>query len=221
MKYIFTLLFSLLIAAFAFAQSPMQTTVEYYGQKYPCYITEYNLPPDETQNVIQQKLKSQGYNADKSQGFLVYRNVHLKDLSSDEAQDVFFKIERKSRKEKDKSLVTMIAVKSGLIPEGKVKGAKTVANIESAANSVSFIESFQRDINLQQYNLEVAAREDQVAAAEKKLKSLQDDQDKLEKKIKDYQNDLEQNKKDQAKQAGEITKQKTLLDQKKAEKPGE
>jgi hypothetical protein len=221
MKYVFSLLFSLLISAFAFAQSPMQTTVEYNGQKYPCYITEYNLPPEETQNVIQQKLKSQGYNADKSNGFLVYRNVRLKDLNGDEAQDVFFKIERKSRKEKDKSLVTMIATKSGLIPEGKVKGATTVANIGSAANSVSFIESFQSAMNLQQYNLEVAAQENEVVNAEKKFKSLQEEQEKLEKKIKDYQNDLEQNKKDQAKQDKEITKQKTLLDQKKAEKPAE
>ena len=58
-------------------QSPMQTTVEYNGQKYPCYITEYDLSPDETQNVIQQKLKSQGYNADESQGFLVYRKMYI------------------------------------------------------------------------------------------------------------------------------------------------
>lgn len=221
MKHIFSLLFSLLITAFAFAQSPMQTTVEYNGQKYPCYITEYNLPPDETQNVIQQKLKSQGYNPDKSKGFLVYRNVRLKDLNSDEAQDVFFKIERKSRKEKDKSLVTMIATKSGLIPEGKIKGAAAIANVESAVNSVSFMKSFQSAMDLQQYNLEVAAQEDQVASAEKKLKSLKDDQVKLEKKIKDYQSDLEQNKKDQVKQTNEIATQKNLLDQKKVEKPAE
>lgn len=115
----------------------------------------------------------------------------------------------------------MIATKSGLIPEGKVKGATTIANVESAANSVSFIESFQSAMNLQQYNLEVATQEDEVANAEKKLKNLQDEQNKLEKKIKDYQNDLEQNKKDQSKQSEEITKQKTLLDQKKAEKPAE
>ena len=221
MNYIFCLLFSLLTSAFSFAQSPMQTTVEYNGQKYPCYITEYNLPPEETQNVIQQKLKSQGYNADKSKGFLVYRNVRLKDLNSDEAQDFFFKIERKSRKEKDKSLVTMIAAKSGLILDGKVKGAATMANVGSAANSISFIKSFQSAMNLQQYNLEVAAQENEVAGAEKKLKSLLDEQEKLEKKIKDYQDDLEQNKKDQAKQDKEITKQKALLDQKKVEKPAE
>jgi septal ring factor EnvC (AmiA/AmiB activator) len=113
--------------------------------------------------------------------------------------------------------VTMITAKSGVIPQDKVKGATTVANIEPSANSVSFIKSFENGINLQTHNLAVSAQEEEVADAEKKLKSLQESQVKLEKKIKDYQSDLEKNKKDQENQTDEIAKQKTLLDQKKAE----
>jgi len=219
MKIILTFLISFLTTASAFSQTPMQTTVEYNGQKYPCYITEYNLPPDEAKSVIVNKLKSEGYNADKSKGFLVYRNARLKDLNPDEAQDVLFKIERKSRKEQDKSIVTMIAAKAGLIPEEKVKGAKTVADIEPSANSVSFINSFQSDVKMASYNLAVSNQEDEVSKAEKKLKNLQDDQSKLEKKIKDYQDDLAKNKADQVKQSDEIAKQKSILDEKKAAKP--
>ena len=111
----------------------------------------------------------------------------------------------------------MIAAKSGAIPEDKVKGAKSVANIAPSANSASFIKSFENGINLQTHNLAVSAQEEEVADAEKKLKSLQDAQVKLEKKIKDYQSDLDKNKKDQENQTDEIAKQKTLLDQKKAE----
>ena len=221
MKIIFTLLISFLSTSFVFAQMPMPTTVEYNGQKYPCYITEYNLPPDETQDVIVNKLKSEGYNADKSKGFLVYRNARLKDLNADEPQDIFFKIERKSRKEKDRSIVTMIATKAGLIPENKVKGAKTVAAIESSANSIPFIQSFQSGINMASYNLAVSNQEDEVANAEKKLKNLQDEQNKLEKKIKNLQDDLAKNKTDQQDQTEEIAKQRTILDQKKAAKPQE
>ena len=221
MKYIFTLLIALFITGFSFAQSPMKTTADYNGQKYPCYIIEYNLPPEETQNVIVEKLRSEGYRADKSKGFLVYRNVRLKDLNNEEPQDVLFKVERKSRKENEISIVTMITAKSGLISENKVKGAKSVADFEPSSNSVPFIKSFQSAIDVQSYPLAVSAQEDEVANAEKKLKSLESDQQKLERKIKDYQNDLEQNKKDQATQTGEIAKQKTLLDQKKAEKPAE
>ena len=221
MKITFSLLMCLFISGFAFAQAPMRTTVEYNGQKYPCYITEYNLPPEQTKDVIVNKLKSEGYNADKSKGFLVYRNTRLKDLNTEEPQDVLFKIERKSRKEKDKSIVTMIATKAGSIPEDKVKGSKSVADIELSENSIPFINSFQSDINMSAYNLAVSNQEDEVANAEKKLKNLQDDQAKLEKKIKNLQDDLAKNKTDQQNQTEEIAKQKTILEQKKAAKPGE
>ncbi len=222
MKYFVSLFISTLISvSFANAQSPMKTTAEYNGQKYPCYITEYNLPPDETENVIKEKLKAQGYNASKSKGYLVYRNVKINDLDGENAQDILFKVERKSRKEKDKSIMTMITAKAGLIPEDKIKGAKMVADIEPSPNSVSFINSFQSGIDQQAYQLAVSAQEDEVAKAEKKLKSLQDDQIKLEKKIKDYQSDLEANKKDQGKQVDEIASQKSLLEKKKSERPGQ
>ncbi|MEO6707089.1 MAG: hypothetical protein ABI297_06120 [Ginsengibacter sp.] len=219
MKYIVSLLFSLLTAGLSFAQSPMKTLVEYNGQKYPCFIMEYNLPPEEVQNVIQQKMKLQGYNAEKSKGFLVYKSVRLKDLDSEVPQDVLFSIDRKNRKEKDKSVVTLITAKSGLIPEGKVKGAPTVANIESSANSIPFFESFQSDMNLQQYNLAISSQEAAVADAEKKLKGLKEDQSKLERKIKDYQNDLGKNQNEQADQLNEVQKQQTLLQQIKTAKP--
>lgn len=194
MKYIFTIFVALLSCAFAFAQAPMPTTAEYNGQKYPSYIMQYNLPPDETKDVIVNKLKSEGYSASKSKGYLVYRNTRLKDLNADEPQDVLFKIERKSRKEKDKSIVTMIATKAGAIPEDKVKGAKSVAAIEPSANSVAFMNSFQGNINLSAYNLAITNQQDEVDKAEKKLKSLQEDQSKMEKKIKSLQDDLAKNK---------------------------
>ncbi|HUZ59387.1 MAG TPA: hypothetical protein VMU83_11445 [Hanamia sp.] len=219
MKYILSLIVSLLITGFSFAQTPMNSTAEYNGQKYPCYIIEYNLPPTETENVIKNKLSAEGYNAEKSKGYLVYRNVILHGLDSSQAQDVFFKIDRKSRKEKNKSIVTIITAKTGLIPEEKVKGATMVANVEPSPNIIPFINSFQSGIDLQTYNLAISDQEDVVAKAEKKLQSLQDDSVKIVKKINDYQNDLEVNKKKQQKQVEEIAKQKALLDETKARKP--
>ncbi|HZI68575.1 MAG TPA: hypothetical protein VFD44_02645, partial [Hanamia sp.] len=176
MKTIFSLLICLLVSAVIDAQTPMTTTVEYNGQKYPCYLTEYNLPPQQTEDVIINKLRSEGYNASKSKGFLVYKNVRLQNLNSGEPQDILFKIERKSRKEKDKSIVTMIATKTGLIPEEKVNGAKNVAAIELSENAVPFINSFQSDMKMSAYNLAVSNQEEAVSKAEKKLQKLQDEQ---------------------------------------------
>lgn len=221
MKYLFTLFLSLFTGIFIFAQSAMQNTVEYNGQKYPCYVIEFNLPPNETEDVIKNKLKSEGYSADKSKGFLVYRNVRLKELEADEARDVLFKVDRKSRQERDISLVTFITALPGEIPEGRVKGAKIVANITSSDNSASFLNSFQANMELKAYELAIAAQTDLVAKAEKQLEKLKEDQVHLEKKIREYQDELAVNKKNQEKQVKEVARQRKLLEDKIAAKPGE
>ena len=220
MKYFYTFTFFIFVSAIAFAQAPMKTTAEYNGQKYPCYITTFNLPPEETEKVVKDKMKSQGYNPEKSKGFLVYRNVKLNDLDMDANQDVIFKIERKNRKEKDQTEVTMIAAKTGEIPSEKVKGAKIVAEVTAPVNSVAFLNSFQSDINLAAYNLELGKMTDDVAKAEKTQENLIKDQVKLEKKIKDLQDDLVVNQKDQEKQTEEIARLRELLEDKKSTPPG-
>ena len=219
MKYFYSLSFFFFIAVIAFAQAPMKTTAEYNGQKYPCYITTFNLPPEETEKVVKERMKAQGYNPEKSKGFLVYRNVKLNDLDMDQNQDVIFKIDRKSRKEKDQSEVIMIAAKAGEIPSEKVKGAKIVAEVTTPVNSVAFLNSFQSDINLAAYNLELEKMTDDVAKAEKTQENLQKDQVKLEKKIKDLQDDLVVNQKDQEKQTEEIARLRKLLEDKKITPP--
>ncbi|MEO6135907.1 MAG: hypothetical protein ABIP35_12185 [Ginsengibacter sp.] len=219
MKYFYSLMFFLFVSVIAFAQAPMKTTAEYNGQKYPCYIATFNLPPDETEKVVKDKMKSQGYNPEKSKGFLVYRNVKLNELDVNENQDVIFKIERKSRKEKDQTELTMIAAKAGEIPSEKVKGAKIVAEVTTPVNSVTFLNSFQSGINLASYNLELEKITDDVAKGEKAQENLKKEQSKLEKKIKDLQDDLVVNQKDQEKQTAEIARQRKLLEDKKSTPP--
>ena len=219
MKYFLTLAISFLFVFTSKAQSFMKTTAEYNGQKYPCYVMEYNLPPDATENVIKNQLKKQGYNPSKSKGYLVYRNVRLEALDDNSPQDVFFKIDRKSRKESEKSVVTLITARPGEVPEGKVKGAKMVADITTSAGSESFLESFQDGVQESAHNLAVDNQVNEVAKAEKKLENLQKEQVKLEKKLKDLQDEMTTNKKDQEKQTDLIARQKTLLEKIKTETP--
>ena len=217
MKSILTLATFLFLALTTKAQTSMKTTAEYNGQKYPCYVMEYALNSGATEDVIKSEMKKQGYNASKSKGYLVYRNVRLAKLNNNAPQDVFFKIERKSRKENDKTLVTLISARPGEIPDGKVKGAKIVADISTSTDSELFLTSFMGGVQESSHNLAVKNQNDEVAKAEKKLEQLQKDQVKLEKKIKDLQDDLQSNLKDQEKQTEEIAKQKTILEQAKSE----
>lgn len=217
MKSIFTLAAFLVVALTTRAQSFMKTTAEYNGQKYPCYTMEYDLPPNATEEVIKNELNKQGYNPVKSKGYLMYRNVRLENFNNNSPQDILFKIERKSRKESDKTLVTLISAKPGEIPSGKVKGAKIVADITTSTGSERFLNSFQDGMQEAAHNLAVSTQENEVAKAEKKLEQLQKEQAKLEKKLKDIQEDLEANKKEQEQQTEEIEKQKKILEEKKGE----
>lgn len=221
MKNYYLALLSFLISISAIAQQSTNNTAEYNGQKYPASIIEFELPADETEKVVKEIMKSQGYNPEKSKGYLVYRNVKLADLDMNSNHDVLFKIERKSRKENNTSVVTMIAAKSGQIPDGKVKGAKIVADINTPSNSASFLKGFQSSINLAAYNLEIERQINEVAKAEKSLENLVKDQGKLEKKIKDLQDELAQNQKNQEVQVEEVARQKQLLDEKKQAPPVE
>lgn len=220
MKYLYLLLVGILSATFGYSQTANRGTLEYNGQKYPCYTIEYNLPEEEVENVIKSELKLEGYQPDKSKGFLVYRGVRLKNLDGAEAHDIIFKIEKKSRKESDKSIVSMITAKAGEIPRDKVKDSKSMSTILNAPNSAAFLNSFQNTVDIQSYNLALDAQAKEVSKAEKKLESLQKDQTKLEKKIKDLQDELATNQKNQELQAAEISSQKKILEQKVADKPG-
>lgn len=213
MKAIFSIAVFLFAALTAGAQTFMKTTSEYNGQKYPSYIMEYDLPPSETEEVIKSELKKHGYNAVKSKGYLMYRNVRLDNLNQAIPQDVFFKIDRKSRKESDKTLVTLISAKPGEIPAGRVKGAKTVADISQSTGSEHFLNSFKEAVANASHDLAVRKQTDEVAKAEKKLEQLQKEQLKLEKKLKDLEGEIQTNLKDQEKQNEEILRQKDALEQ--------
>ena len=180
---------------------------------------EYDLPPDATEEVIKKELKKQGYNAVKSKGYLMYRNVRLENLGYNTPLDVLFKIERKSRKEGDQTVVTLISAKPGEISSERIKGTKAVADITPATESEYFLNSFLDGIREAAHNLAVTNQSNEVAKVEKKLESLQKEQIKLEKKLNDIRNDLDTNRKEQENLTEAINKQKTILEETKNHTP--
>jgi hypothetical protein len=212
----------MVVAFVSFGQGNVgQSIIEYNGQKYPCYVVEFNLSPEVTEQTIRDKIKSRGYNPKETKGFLVYRAIRLPLLDSLEDKDVFIKVDKKSRSEKDKSVVYLIATKPGEIPEEKVKDTdkNAAANIALVSGGALVLSGFGGDVDMAAYHVALSIQEDEVKKADKKMKDLQEDQTKLEKKIKDMQDDLEVNKKDQVKQQEEITKHKQILEEKKGKKP--
>jgi peptidoglycan hydrolase CwlO-like protein len=121
--------------------------------------------------------------------------------------DLYFKIERKSRREKDLTVVSLVVgkasedIKARVSPDNStLDGAKDLLN-----DMVGSIDA---------YNLEIQIKdqEETVKKNQRKYDGLIDDQKDYEKKIKNLQDKLEENRKDQQKQQDEVKKQQSLLE---------
>ena len=215
MKYLTVLAVFFLISHIAAAQSTRSGTSEYNGQKYPCQTIGYNLPPAEMENVIKNQLKKAGYSPAKSKGYLVYRNIKLPALNNNTPQDIFFKVDRLSRKESEKSLVTLITAGPGEIPESKIKGSKSLAHLTGAASGERLLESFGNEVKISAHHLAIDNQSKEIIKYEKELESLQKEQSKLEKKLQDLEADLKKNKEDQETHSSQIAEKKSLLEEMK------
>src|SRR5947208_1008902 len=103
------LLFSLLAVSvylFSFSQSHV-TVADFQKVQEPAVENEILFPEKTVSHAIQDKLEKMGYKGKESKGFIVYRSVHLFELGS-ENYDLYFRTERKSKKEKDNTVVTLM-----------------------------------------------------------------------------------------------------------------
>src|SRR2546421_7518204 len=188
-----------------FAQEPSEGKVEYQKKEVPAAIIELPYPPNVVENAIKDYLYKKGVKGNTSKGFQVFKGAKLSDINT-ENNDIYFKVERKSRKEKDASIVYLFATKENESPE----------TIDNTSYDLTNAKSLLREIipSVQSNNLEaeIAGQENAIKKAEKKYDNLIDDGRGLEKKIKKLQDNLEENRKDVEKQRQEIDNQKKVLE---------
>ncbi|MCZ2460196.1 MAG: hypothetical protein LC128_11315 [Chitinophagales bacterium] len=194
-----------------------ETTIDYSKKKQNAYAIDYPYSTDALQNAIVSRMEKMGnkgkeekglFNKDK--GFIVFKSAYVNDISSD-AMDYIVKVEQKSRKDKNTSVLYMILNKNG-------EDASSGLDPMEVERIKEFLQSLQPDVVAADLELQIKAQEDVVAKAEKKLKNLKDDQDSMEKKIKNLQDDLKKNAKDQENAQKDIDNQKSALDALKAKR---
>jgi uncharacterized coiled-coil protein SlyX len=216
-KFIFSLIF--LSAAFLLKAQAYEDKIEYNKEKQACLVIEYNYPPQAVENAIISKMNRLGYKGkeekgmfNKDKGFRVYKGAMIGDISPGR-YDYIYNIDRKSKKESDAAVLYFIIMKD----DGN---ALSRLNTEELDGAKSFLYNLAPDIEEANLELQIAAQEDAVAKAEKRLKSLQSDKDDMEKKIRKLEDDIKTNEKDQEKQYGEIENQRKALEALKAKRKG-
>jgi hypothetical protein len=203
MKKLWLSLLAIVPAIVIYAQS-YEGSVEYDKKNQKAMVIEFPYSPSVVEDAIVDKMEKLGYKKKESKGFLTYKNAVIKEISSEPA-DYMIKIERKSRKEKDESVVYLVMNRG----DENIM-ARTDAFVNS--NLKTFMNKMSPDVEAYNLEKEIQAQDASVTKAEKKLKDLKEDQESMEKKAKKLQDQLADNAKDQETQQKEVDNQKQVLD---------
>jgi hypothetical protein len=213
-RAIFTFSGVFIFLGFMAAQA-YEGTIEFKKKKNSAFVIEYPFPPEAVESAIDQKMVKLGYkgkeerglfNGDK--GFITYPHVTLTD-ANEASLDYIIKVERKSKKEDDKSIVYMIIMKDDV-------NQMSLFDADASSKAKSFLNNFSGDIEVAYLELKIKDQEDVVAKAEKKCKKLLDDQVDMEAKIKKLKDSIEENAKNQETTAKSVEDGKLALDALKA-----
>lgn len=188
------LVLGLLMTLISFGQS-YEATIQYDKKKQQAIAIDFVYQPQAVENAIVQKLAKMGYKAkeekgilNRDKGFLVYKNIFITDIMSDR-MDYLIKVERKSRKEADESIMYLVMMKDD-------KNALGIMDATDVGRAKSFLNNLLPEVEAADLELQIIAQQEVVAKAEKKLRDLKEEQTSLEKKIADNKTSQENTQKD-------------------------
>ncbi|MBC7949054.1 MAG: hypothetical protein H7Y42_14305 [Chitinophagaceae bacterium] len=193
-----------IISSLTLTAQSYEGSIEYLKKDQKAMVIEFPFAPSVVEDAIVDKMEKMGHKKKESKGFLVYKGVVISDISSEPA-DYMIKVERKSRKEKDESVVYILMNKG---EENVIARSDALVN----SNVRSFLNRLTPDVEAFNLEREIVAQETTLSKAEKKLRDLQEDKETMEKKIKKLEEDLKENAKDQENQLKQIESEKQTLD---------
>ena len=204
MKYLFTIIVSFAFVAAAAAQSRTET-VAYQKINRQAVVNEIPFPEKTVRDAIENKMEQMGYKGKDVKGFTVYKGVRLADLGND-SYDLYFSADRKSRKEKDYSTLTL------MIAKGFDSFVADSTDSRLMSNAKNYLDTIKVMIGAYDLEQQIIAQEDAIKKADKKYTNLIEDGQDLEKKRKNIENDIAENIKNQANQKAETEKQRQILE---------
>lgn len=194
----------LLLCAISYGQA-YEGTVEYQKKQQSAAVIELPYPPSVVNAAMNDFLSKKGRSKGNDiKGFTTFRNTQPASNDSSNA-DLYFKTERKSRKQKDITMVSLL-----LAPVETSADSLTHMDMNEAKTYLNSLAGSIGDYGLEQ---NIKDQNDAVIRAEAKYKSLQDDGEDLLKKQNEIARKIESNRNDVQSQAKEVEQQKQKLAQ--------
>jgi hypothetical protein len=192
-------------------------TVEYDKKKHACIMAEYSFVPAAAEGAFLQRMEKMGFRSkeekglfNKDKGFRVFKSAIVSEISPS-SMDYIVKVERKSRREKEESVLYLVMLRHG-------NNVVAASETDIINNARTFLDNLLPEVEAFNLELQIKDQEDAVAKAEKKLRTLQDDRESLEKKIRNLQDDLIKNDKDQENTRKEIETLRQALESLKSKR---
>ncbi len=189
-----------------FASIAQSRTEPVEFQKIPrqAIVMEYPFSVNITQAAIEDKFTKLGYKGKETKGFLVYKGVRMAELGND-MHDLYFMVDKKSRKDKDNSKVTL------LISKGLEQFVSDTLHFEIFNNGKNYLTNFGPVIVAHDLEIQIKEQQEVVQKNEKKSGSLMEDGVSLQKEKAKLEKKISDNEQDQVKQKAEVETQKQIL----------
>jgi hypothetical protein len=172
--------------------------IEYQKTMQPAAIIEWPYAEGIVEDAIKDYMGKRGCQQTNSNGFHIFKATRLDSVDAD-TSDLYFKIERKSRREKDITVVSLLVTKKN--EPIQVPPAEGSARMEAAK---SFLNNMAPYVEAGNLAVEINNQEEAIKKARKKYDNLLTEQNDLDKRIRKLEGELDQNKIDQQKEANLI-----------------
>ena len=210
MKKLYFVVAIILFSTYCFAQARL-TTAEFQKVLQPAAEIDMPFPEKTVMKSIVDMLEKKGYKARDTKGYFTFKGVMLPELGNS-FYDLYFKTDRKSRKEKDNTILTLLV--SGGYEKfiGDSTGSVLMTNVKTFLNKQ--VEATAA------YDLEMQINEQDESTinAQKKLASLIEDGQSLQKKKEKLEKEIVDNIKKQSDQRIEADKQNQIFSTLKAKR---
>jgi hypothetical protein len=168
-------------------------------QKNQYTVAAVQIPADEdvVSAAVKDYMSRKGFRSAGYKDFLVFRSVPL-DSDRNDLSDAYFSIGRKSRAEKDLTVVNLLPVKRDqtLLP----------ANVDSSmfSSALAYLNDLKPYVVHYSIVQQIQAQQETVTKVETRIRKLKNDSLDIVSKIRSYESSLRENKDAQDKQATEL-----------------
>jgi lysyl-tRNA synthetase class I len=154
--------------------------------------------------AIEDRMKQQGYKGKEQKGFMVYKGV-VNDKLGLQPYDLYFMVDKKSKRDKDNSIVTL------LISKG-IDDFATATDTELLENAKNYLNGFKAVIDAYDLEVRIKEQEKEFESAERKRDKLVEQGQDLAKDKTKIERKIDDNAKEQTAQKNEVEKQRQILE---------